>query len=123
MCLVCGTPRSKAREPRLWSLYCSAPCRVEAERRQRIGPGYRVTGQSRYTELYLAQGGCCWICEKVLAKEAAGPLDHDHKTGRVRGLLCSRCNTGLGLFKDDPALLERAILYLRRPVEEGTQIR
>jgi hypothetical protein len=41
-------------------------------------------------------------------------LDHDHKTGRVRGWLCLLCNTALGRFKDDPALLRRAAEYLEK---------
>jgi hypothetical protein len=39
-------------------------------------------------------------------------VDHDHKTNKIRGMLCNRCNQGLGQFKDDPMLLEMARIYL-----------
>jgi transcription elongation factor Elf1 len=50
----------------------------------------------------------CIIC----GKETSVVIDHDHKTGDVRGGLCSNCNLGLGHFKDDPELLRLAALYL-----------
>jgi len=57
-----------------------------------------------------SQGDKCAICTDP------GPehLDHDHDTGRVRQLLCQRCNFGLGLYRDDPALLRAAADYVER---------
>lgn len=55
-----------------------------------------------------ASGGQCNICGKT----ANLAVDHDHKTNKFRGLLCSNCNMGLGHFKDDPMLLEFAQIYL-----------
>lgn len=80
---------------------------------------YNISG-AEYATLFVRQRGLCAICrkpERVLNAQGEPRhlhVDHDHKTGKVRSLLCSNCNTGLGSFGDDPLLLERAIAYLRR---------
>lgn len=54
----------------------------------------------------------CLICNgEEIDRQLA--VDHDHKTGKVRGLLCGSCNRALGLFKDSPELMEKAINYLK----------
>ena len=73
---------------------------------------------SEYDAMLLSQNGCCAICRKAEANEIRGKVislavDHDHATGAVRALLCSACNTALGLFQDDPSLLQAAMDYLR----------
>jgi hypothetical protein len=66
-----------------------------------------------------AQGGVCAICKRPSKTlHASGKVkdlavDHDHETGRFRGLLCTSCNNGLGRFKDSPDLLAAAIAYLK----------
>lgn len=67
-----------------------------------------------YRELESRQGGKCSICgahqddlEQCLC------VDHCHKTGRVRGLLCVKCNAGVGMFSDNPKILAAAIRYLK----------
>jgi hypothetical protein len=67
---------------------------------------------SQHQEMIKAQEGKCAICGTVGIAELA--IDHDHNTGRVRGLLCRRCNTGLGCFRDNPRSLKAAIEYLKR---------
>lgn len=63
------------------------------------------------------QGNRCYGCfEHVNAKAAF--IDHDHATGIVRGLLCSSCNTGLGLLKDNPEILRRLMTYLQRDISQ-----
>lgn len=61
-----------------------------------------------YKNRIKAQDGKCAICQRPDRLV----IDHDHKTGLMRGLLCYRHNTALGLFEDDPALLRLAALYL-----------
>lgn len=54
----------------------------------------------------------CPICERFLAEQTVPSIDHCHVTGSVRGILCRRCNSALGLFEESPAILERALDYL-----------
>ena len=60
--------------------------------------------------MFRGQDGRCPICGRRLTNTTV--VDHDHETGKVRGLLCSRCNSGLGMFEDNIRLLARAIVYL-----------
>jgi hypothetical protein len=62
-----------------------------------------------YQRLIDKSGGRCAICEN---DEKDLVIDHDHKTGKVRGLLCRQCNSGLGMFGDSMDILKAAILYL-----------
>jgi hypothetical protein len=59
--------------------------------------------------MFDAQQGCCAICGDAPEKLV---IDHCHRKGSVRKLLCGGCNTGLGMFQDDPERLSKAIQYL-----------
>jgi hypothetical protein len=72
-----------------------------------------------YEELLAAQGGVCAICSIPPGKRRLH-VDHDHATGKVRGILCNSCNTGLGHFRDDPVLLDLARRYLTQPMETAS---
>lgn len=61
--------------------------------------------------MLLQQGGVCLICNDPGDRQALG-VDHCHATGLVRGILCDKCNRGLGYFKDNPELLIAASIYL-----------
>ncbi|MBW3561477.1 MAG: endonuclease VII domain-containing protein [Actinobacteria bacterium] len=63
-------------------------------------------------EMLTAQGGRCAICNAAFDEDLVPNVDHCHETGRVRGLLCHHCNTGMGLLRDDPARLRSAARYL-----------
>jgi len=68
---------------------------------------YGITAEEA-DEMLAAQGGTCAICEI----EPAVHVDHDHVSGRVRGMLCFNCNGGLGNFRDDPLFLYAAAEYV-----------
>jgi len=72
--------------------------------------------EEAFMAIYHAQGGKCDMCG--VSKEAYSIrglcVDHDHKTGKVRGLLCTGCNTGIGSLKEDIELLLKAVEYLRK---------
>lgn len=65
---------------------------------------------AQYKELFEKQNGLCAICRRPDTKKLA--VDHDHKTGKIRGLLCQAHNRAIGMFHDDIKELESAISYL-----------
>ena len=85
--------------------------RVQLVRRKRERE-YGVT-HDEYLALLEAQGGACAICRNS-GQQRALAVDHDHVTSAIRGLLCDRCNPMLGYARDDIAILEAAIEYLKR---------
>ena len=66
-----------------------------------------------YNTMLEGQNNSCWICEEEFPNSRSVKVDHCHKTGKVRGLLCHHCNTGLGHFQDRTERLNRADEYLR----------
>ncbi|MEA2498411.1 MAG: hypothetical protein QOH26_816 [Actinomycetota bacterium] len=71
-------------------------------------------GAAEVDAMIEAQGGLCALCREAPAVH----VDHDHKTGKVRAILCEPCNGGLGQFKDNPRTIERAIEYLERAAQK-----
>lgn len=68
---------------------------------------------SDVVRVYAEAEGKCAICS-IERSGKNHALDHDHKTGKLRGILCNNCNTGLGMFGDDPVRLRAAAEYLER---------
>jgi len=77
-----------------------------------------------YNKMLESQNNVCMICGKnethkhnISSKYVDLAVDHDHSTGKVRGLLCTYCNVGLGAFKDNKELLQKAIEYLNKSLK------
>lgn len=76
--------------------------------------GYNLS-KEEFTQMYLEQEGKCEICGKLEEdNNRALAIDHCHITGMVRGLLCGKCNTGIGMLNDNAELVKSALLYLRK---------
>jgi len=80
-----------------------------AVRRHWLKWKYGIT-EEEYDALLAKQEGRCAVCRGI--PETRMPVDHDHNTGRVRGLLCQNCNRALGLMGDNVEALRRAVAYL-----------
>lgn len=113
-CRRCGTERPESEfyvhsDARLRT-ECKT-CTIERQRVKTLG-----IDNQQYAQMLVNQGGVCAICRCALntSRYTKLAVDHDHKTHRVRGLLCTACNTGLGLFKDSPERLRAAVEYLSR---------
>lgn len=102
------------------SVYCKV-CACEKSREWRAADTERAKDLNRhrafglrrgeYAAMSAAQNGFCACCGRTPGAKGLA-IDHCHRTGRVRGLLCGNCNLGLGNFQDNPELLRKAISYL-----------
>lgn len=87
---------------------------AEKDREYRLKNKFGLT-VPEYDNLFETQLGCCAICgvhQDSLSRRLA--VDHCHDSGKVRGLLCSNCNTGIGNLRDSIELLQKGVIYLER---------
>lgn len=68
--------------------------------------------EEEYKELFVKQNNKCAICGNEFGDDLKGFVDHSHETGKVRGVLCTKCNTLLGFANDNIEILKAAIEYL-----------
>jgi hypothetical protein len=92
-----STPETIARQNKSWQLKNKYGLTIE-----------------QYETLLALQGNSCSICQEPFSSSKDTHVDHCHTTGFVRGILCSNCNTALGLFKDDQTRLLMAVHYLNQ---------
>lgn len=85
-------------------------CRIIRQRERTLG----IT-EAQYRELYHRQKGRCGICRSRLYSKRYKrfAVDHNHSTGEIRGLLCTNCNTAIGLLRDDPVAIQRAAAWVQ----------
>jgi hypothetical protein len=121
VCSFCGAPIDPSKRRRGAVSYCTRTCKERASTAS--GANRVATLKSYYKRRYnltpeqveeMRRAGCaiCGTAAGVVGRHGQLHIDHCHATGKLRGVLCSECNVGLGKFKDDPALLRRAAEYL-----------
>ena len=91
----------------------SAACRSRYLLKYYLKKHYGIT-PAIYEALLIKQHGACAICRKKNLGTRRLAVDHNHTTGKIRGLLCAKCNSGLGLFNDSVSLLISAMDYLEQ---------
>lgn len=89
----------------------NSECKECKQYKDTVASTYNIS-MAEYKAMILKQDNKCAICGNTQNKALA--VDHNHTTGEVRGLLCTSCNVGLGLFKDRIDLLLQAIEYLKK---------
>ncbi len=92
--------------------YCK-PCHYIAQREIRLKKLFNISVQE-YDTILAFQGGVCFICKQP-PKKVKLAVDHCHKTGLIRGLLCMFCNRAISLFRDDLERFKNVISYLENP--------
>lgn len=103
-----STPNGSLARKRSRSVYNASIKGKLLDRAVRLKREYGLTLE-QYSQMLVDQNHQCPICEL----EVKLVVDHNHDTGKVRGLLCGKCNKGLGIFADDTSRLTRAIVYLK----------
>ena len=105
-CGVCGRPADEVKIYRSSGLDLCFDCKKE----RNLQRDHKMSLEE-YNIIFEKQGGICAICKKPPGKKMLS-VDHCHTTGKIRGLLCTRCNSMLGFSLDSTATLASAILYL-----------
>jgi hypothetical protein len=127
ICLNCGeaTPISEMSKSSKTKSGLNARCKKcqsKYSRERNLKRNFNLS-ESEYQSMFAAQKGCCAICGK--SRNSSGKklaVDHCHKTGKVRGLLCINCNLGLGSLQDKIEILESAINYLKSKTKSSSAV-
>ena len=114
------------RESSARRFHINGPRKRERSGRYKLKWQFGITMEDLIVMLKDQDHGCAICHDKIVA---TGPgrgsrdlacVDHDHRTDAVRGLLCNRCNTAIGLFKDDPSIVQNATEFLRKHQNESS---
>ncbi len=103
-CRACGDPITLTGTNNKGQVYCGRMC-------QSLYLKYGIN-EYKYEDILISQDYKCAICQTEINSKNTS-IDHCHSTGHVRGILCTACNTGIGLMRDNVKILQSAIHYLQ----------
>jgi len=115
----------QANPERVNAYYRTRRLEPEVKRRERAGHLMRKYGMTvdQYDAMLEGQGGGCFICGRPPREDISLHVDHDHSTGKFRGILCFCCNNALADFQEDPELLKKAASYVSwHAIQEENQL-
>ncbi len=100
--------------PSVWRSECKE-CRKNAKPFPNIPNKAKTEYESNNPRPEIGEEFYCRVCERTITVQTSRDinLDHNHETGKIRGYICNRCNTGLGNFRDSISILKRAIRWLK----------
>lgn len=105
-----GTDVSIYRSPRITY---SLPLWIRKREKMWKVQGIKDFTYEKYEAMLLLQNNKCYLCNNPPSKYRNLDVDHNHKTGKVRRLLCNKCNMGIGVFKDDIKIIINILKYLQ----------
>ena len=97
--------------------YKNSPKGKKAIKKSQLKHSYGITLEE-YEQKVESQQGTCALCGEYFTEKFPPVVDHDHKTGKFRGLLHNKCNAILGLIDDNPNILRGALKYLEKVIDK-----
>jgi hypothetical protein len=90
----------------------------EVRKARALKYNYGITPE-QFDAFFLSQGNCCRICKTIEPGGRNWHVDHCHASGKIRGILCCRCNVGIGMFRNNPVILMEASSYIDDQSNKG----
>lgn len=113
-CTICRTrytPEQERERAKEYRAKIPKEVLIETWRRSKLKAAHGLT-PAQFDEKLLSQGGVCYICKGQPTGKKVFYVDHNHTTGKIRDLLCGRCNSAIGMIREDVETLEKIKKYL-----------
>lgn len=108
-----SSPSAAALRQRRYQARFTPAERSAIQRRHKLKQRYGITPEE-FDAMLLAQGNCCAVCKSPDPRHSRGwRVDHNHQTGKIRGVVCNPCNVAIGMAHEDPGVMFQIAVYLK----------